>query len=110
MFSPEEKKGSVELIVLAILQDEPHHGYEIGQSIRLRSGGKLEFPLSTLYPVLYRMENRGWIKGRWVEKSGERRRCYYRLTAAGGRVLAEKRKTWKAFADTVNLVIGTSHA
>ena len=110
MFSPEEKKGSVELIVLAILQDEPRHGYEIGQVVQERSGGRLHFPLATLYPVLYRMENRGWIRGRWVEKKGERRRCYYRLTSEGERVLAEKRKSWKVLADTVNLVIGTSHA
>jgi transcriptional regulator len=110
VFSPEEKKGSVELIVLAILQDEPRHGYEIGQVVQARSGGKLEYPLSTLYPVLYRMENRGWIKGRWVEKSGERRRCYYRLTAAGKRALAEKRRSWRALTETVDLVIDTSHA
>ncbi len=110
MFSPEEKKGSVELIVLAILQGEPHHGYEIGQVVQMRSGGKLEYPLSTLYPVLYRMENRGWIKGRWVEMSGERRRCYYRLTAKGKRTLAEKRESWRALTETVDLVIGASHA
>lgn len=110
MFSPEEKKGSVELIVLAILQDEPRHGYEIGQVVQARSGGKLEYPLSTLYPVLYRMENRGWIKGRWVEKSGERRRCYYRLTAAGQRMLAEKLESWKAFSATVDLVVGYGSA
>ena len=106
MFTTEEKKGSVELIVLAILQDDPHHGYEIGQVVQARSGGKLEYPLSTLYPVLYRMENRGWIKGRWVEKSGERRRCYYRLTAKGTRALAKKRESWQSLTETVDLVIG----
>jgi PadR family transcriptional regulator PadR len=110
VFSPEEKKGSVELIVLAILQEGQRHGYEIGRVIQMRSGGKLEFPFSTLYPVLYRMENRGWIKGRWVEQSGERRRCYYRLTAAGKRALAQKRQSWKLFTESVDLVIGTSHA
>lgn len=110
MFTPEEKKGSVEMIVLAILQDEPRHGYEIGQVVQMRSRGKLEYPLSTLYPVLYRMENRGWIKGRWVEKSGERRRCYYRLTAKGEKALAAKRESWRALSETVDLVIGPSHA
>lgn len=110
MFSPELKKGSVELMILALLEDGPSHGYELGKLIELRSGGEIQFNVSTLYPVLYRMENDGWISGRWVEKPGERRRCHYRLTRKGRDVLAHQRREWAAFAAAVNLVIGGSHA
>jgi len=78
--------------------------------IEARSGGRLTFALPTLYPTLLRLENRGWIKGRWVEKVGERERCYYRLTPDGRRVLDEQRKTWTAYVAAVNAVIGTGRA
>ena len=110
MFSPEMKKGSVELMVLSVIEDEPRHGYEIGTLIETRSGGEIQFHLTSLYPVLYRMENRGWIHGRWVEKEGVRRRCYYQLTDEGHRILARERKQWQAFTVAVNQVIGLSHA
>ncbi len=110
MFSPELKKGSVELMVLSVIEDEDRHGYQIGKLIESRSGGQVQFHVTSLYPVLYRMENRGWIKGRWVEKPGTRRRCFYSVTAEGARVLASKRKTWQAFTVAVNQVIGVSHA
>ena len=80
----------------------PRHGYEIGKLIEARSGGRLTFALPTLYPTLLCLENRGSIKGRWVEKPGERRRCFYRLTQEGRRKLIEQRETWEAFIDTVN--------
>ena len=88
MFSAELKKGSTEMLVLSLLEGRPRHGYEIGKLIEARSGGRLTFALPTLYPTLLRLENRGWIKGRWVEKAGQRERCFYRLTADGRRVLA----------------------
>ncbi len=110
MFSSELKKGSSEMLILSLLEDGPRHGYEIGKLIEARSGGKLTFALPTLYPTLLRLESRGWIKGRWVEKAGERRRCFYRLTAAGQRQLAEQRETWEAFIGAVNAVMGPSHA
>ncbi|KPK76447.1 MAG: PadR family transcriptional regulator [Gemmatimonas sp. SM23_52] len=110
MFSPELKKGSVELMILSLLDDRPTHGYELGKLIEVRSGGAIEFNVSSLYPVLYRMENDGWISGRWVEKPGERRRCHYRLTRKGREVLAEQRRLWAAYTAAVNLVIGGSHA
>jgi PadR family transcriptional regulator, regulatory protein PadR len=103
--TPELKKGSLELLVLAVLATTPRHGYEIGRLIELRSAGHLQFRISTLYPVLYRMENRGWIRGRWVERPGERRRCYYHLTGAGKRALSEQHVQWRAFAAAVNLVV-----
>lgn len=110
MFSPEMKKGSVELMVLSLIEDEPRHGYDIGRLIEERSGGQIQFHVTSLYPVLYRMEKRGWIKGRWVEKKGERRRCYYRLTAEGEKVLERQRVRWAAFTAAVERVIGASHA
>jgi PadR family transcriptional regulator PadR len=110
MFSSELKKGSSEMLILALLEARPRHGYEIGKLIEARSGGRLTFALPTLYPTLLRLDNRGWIRGRWIEKPGERRRCFYRLTPEGRRKLAEQRETWEAFIDTVNTVMGPSRA
>jgi PadR family transcriptional regulator PadR len=110
MFSPELKKGSSEMLILSLLDARARHGYEIGKLIESRSRGKLTFALPTLYPTLLRLENRGWIKGRWIEKPGQRRRCFYRLTPAGRRVLAERREIWKAFIGAVKAVMGPSHA
>ena len=110
MFSPALKKGSVELLLLSLLQDEARHGYEIGKLIEERSGGRLQFRISSLYPILCRMESRGWIEGRWVEKAGERRRRFYRLTKKGVEALAVQRETWKEFTLAVNLVVEPSHA
>jgi len=110
MFSADLKRGSMELLILSVLKDRARHGYEIGKLLEHRSGGRLEFRVSTLYTILYRMEKRGWIKGRWVEKKGERRRCYYTLTAKGRKVLARQRQEWMAFSAVVDEVIGVSHA
>jgi PadR family transcriptional regulator, regulatory protein PadR len=110
MFSAELKKGSSEMLILSLLDTRPLHGYEIGKLIELRSGGRLTFALPTLYPTLLRLENRGWIKGRWVEKAGERRRCFYRLTPEGRRVLAAQQQTWRAYISAVNDVMGFSNA
>jgi DNA-binding PadR family transcriptional regulator len=110
MFSPELKKGSLELLILSALDGQPRHGYEIGKHLELRSGGKLEFRVSTLYSVLYRMEARGWVRGRWVERKGERRRCYYELTPEGERVLAAQRRAWRAFAAMMEDLLEASPA
>ena len=110
MFSSELKKGSTEMLVLSLLEARPRHGYEIGKLIEQRSGGRLKFALPTLYPTLVRLESRGWIKGRWIEKSGQRERCFYRLTAEGRRVLRDQRKTWKLYVAAVNEVMGPSEA
>lgn len=106
----ELKKGSAELLVLSLVEGRPRHGYEIGQLIELRSRGVLHFNVGSLYPLLYRLENRGWIRGRWIEKAGQRRRRYYRLTPAGEKVLAAQRNTWRDFVGAINRVTGTSHA
>jgi PadR family transcriptional regulator len=110
VFSSELKKGSTEMLVLSLLEARPRHGYEIGKLIETRSGGRLKFALPTVYPTLLRLENRGWIKGRWVEKAGQRERCFYRLTPEGRRVLEDQRKTWKAYVAAVNEVMGSGSA
>src|SRR5882672_173013 len=91
------KNGSAELLVLAQLETTPRHGYEIAAEIERRSGGTVSFQAASLYPVLYRMEQEGWIAGRWVEAPGQRRRRYYRLTALGRKQLAEQRSSWSIF-------------
>jgi PadR family transcriptional regulator, regulatory protein PadR len=105
MFSPALKKGSLEMLILSLVESRPRHGYEIGKLIETRSGGRLTFALPTLYPTLLRLENRGWIRGRWVEKPGERERCFYRLTSEGRRVLAEQQSIWKTYVAAVNGVM-----
>jgi PadR family transcriptional regulator len=106
----ELKKGAAELLLLSVLQPRARHGYELGKLIEMRSGGRLVFHLDSLYPLLYRLEERGWIKGAWVEKSGERRRRFYRLTATGEKVLSQQRQTWDSFVKAVRLVTEGDHA
>jgi PadR family transcriptional regulator, regulatory protein PadR len=106
----ELKKGAGELLILALLDARPRHGYELSTLIEQRSRGQLTFHLDSLYPLLYRLEERGWIQGSWVEKAGERRRRYYKLTAAGRRMLARQRDTWASFVDGVRLVVEGDHA
>lgn len=105
MFTAELKKGSIEMLILSLLESRARHGYEIGKLIEARSGGRLTFALPTLYPTLLRLESRGLIKGRWVERRGERERCFYRLTAKGRRVLDEQHATWRDYVAAVNAVM-----
>jgi PadR family transcriptional regulator, regulatory protein PadR len=104
------KKGSAEFLVLSLLEAETRHGYELQKLIESRSDGVLSFNVASLYPLLYRMEERGWIVGRWIEKSGERRKRFYRLTAAGKAALEEQRASWKEFVTAINRVSGVRYA
>jgi PadR family transcriptional regulator PadR len=106
----ELKKGSAELLVLSLVEDRARHGYEIAQLIESRSEGALKFNVASLYPLLYRLEGRGWIQGRWVEKPGQRRRRYYRLTAQGRKVLATQRQGWRQFAESIRRITGIDYA
>jgi PadR family transcriptional regulator, regulatory protein PadR len=106
----EWKKGSAEMLILSLVEDQPRHGYDIGKLIERRSEGRLHFHVASLYPLLYRLENRGWIQGRWIEKPNQRRRRYYRLTAQGQKVLAQQRRSWKEFVEAVGRVAGAEHA
>lgn len=100
----ELKKGSAELLILALVEDRPRHGYEIGQLIEERSDGALRFAIPSLYPLLYRLEKRGWIEGRWTERAEQRRRRFYRLTSEGRKVLAAQRSGWAMFVRAVNQI------
>src|SRR5512134_593762 len=102
----ELKKGSAELLILALVEDRPRHGYDIGRLIETRSQGTLRFNVASLYPLLYRLEKRGWIEGKWLEKAGQRRRRMYRLTPEGRKVLAAQRGGWLAFARAVSRIAG----
>jgi PadR family transcriptional regulator, regulatory protein PadR len=106
----EWKKGSAELLLLSLLEARPRHGYEISKQIEARSGGAIKFHAASLYPLLYRLEQRGLVEGKWVEKAGQRRRRYYQLTAKGRSVLAAQRRGWRAFVDAINRVTETEHA
>ena len=106
----ELKKGSAELVVLALLDARARHGYEMSQLIEQRSDGEVRFKVASLYPLLYRLERRGWIEGKWVEKAGQRRRRYYRLTPSGKKVLAEQRHGWRAFVAAINRITRTNNA
>ncbi len=103
-FDPELKKGSTELLILALVEDRPRHGYEIAKLIGERSAGALEFHAASLYPVFYRLERRRLLQGRWVERAGQRRRRYYHLTPAGRRVLEAQRQTWRDFILAIDRV------
>ena len=110
--SPDQewKKGSAELLVLSLLEDQPRHGYDISRLIQIRSNGALRFHVTSLYPLLYRLEERGWIDGHWVEKAEQRRRRYYSLTPEGQNVLRSQRKSWKEFVAAMSRITGVEHA
>jgi len=109
-FDRELRKGSTALLILSLLEARPRHGYDIGREIERRSHGVMQLHVASLYPLLYRLERRGWVSGRWVERAGERRRRYYRLTPAGRKMLAEQKDTWRAFVAAVDRVVGTAGA
>ena len=106
----ELKRGSTEVLILALLEERQRHGYEISQLIEERSNGTITFHTASLYPTLYRLEARGLIEGRWVERAGQRRRRYYRLTRSGRNALAKQRSTWETFFVALNRVAGIHHA
>ena len=110
MFDRELKKGSAELLILSLLDGRPQHGYQIAKLMDSKSAGYLKFHIASLYALLYRLEERRWIDGRWVEKAGQRRRRYYRLTPQGAKVLAQHKRTWRDFVAAVGRVTGAEHA
>ena len=109
MLDRELKKGSAELLILSLVEPRPRHGYELSKLIESRSEGQLKFHIASLYPLLYRLEERGWIQGKWQERPGERRRRYYRLTPQGRRVLVRQRSTWRAFVAAVGRITEIEH-
>jgi transcriptional regulator len=110
MLTSELKKGSAEFLILSLLESEPRHGYDLSKLIETRSGGVLTFHVASLYPLLYRMEERGWIVGRWVEKASQRRRRYYSITKDGLTTLEAQRKSWQEFVVAISSVVKVRHA
>ena len=106
----EWKKGGAELLILSLLEQQARHGYDICKLIEARSAGALRFHVTTLYPLLYRLEERGLVQGRWVEKPNQRRRRYYSLTAEGRKMLALQRRNWLGFVEAMGRVMGVEHA
>jgi transcriptional regulator len=106
----EWKRGSAELLILSLVETRPRHGYELSKLIEQRSEGAVRFYVASLYPLLYRLEKRGWIKGRWVEKSGQRRRRYYRLTSQGRKALASQLRGWREFVAGINRITEPENA
>ena len=107
---PEWKKGSAELLVLSLLEDQPRHGYDISKLIEIRSSGALRFHVTSLYPLLHRLEKQEWITSRWVEKAEQRRRRYYSLTPQGRKELRSKQQSWKDFVAVISRVTGIENA
>jgi PadR family transcriptional regulator PadR len=110
MLTDELKKGSAEFLILSLLEAEARHGYELQKLIESRSKGVISFHVASLYPLLYRLEDRGWIVGRWVEKAGERRRRFYRITPAGKDTLEAQRDSWREFVAAINRISGVRYA
>ena len=106
----ELKKGSAELLILSLVEARPRHGYEISKLIESRSDGAVRFNVASLYPLLYRLEKRGWLQGRWIEKEGQRRRRFYRLTPEGRKILRSQRSTWQSFVTAINRIAGVENA
>jgi len=104
------RKGSAELLILSVLEDGQLHGYDIAREISRRSDGLLAFHVASLYPLLYKLEDKSWIQGRWVEKAGQRRRRYYKLTPEGRKMLAAQRSRWEAFVGALTRAAGLKHA
>jgi transcriptional regulator len=102
-------KGSAEMIILALLEERARHGYELAKLIETQSKNRLQFHVASLYPMLYRLERKKLVEGRWVEKAGERRRRFYKLTPLGRRTLTEQRRTWREFVSALNRLTGFSH-
>jgi transcriptional regulator len=104
------QKGSAEMVILALLEARSRHGYELAKLIETQSENKLQFHVASLYPMLYRLERKGLVQGRWIEKAGERRKRYYRLTPAGRRTLTSLRRNWREFIGALQRLTGFHHA
>ena len=98
------------MIVLAMLEQRERHGYELAKLIESTSDNKVQFHVASLYPLLYRLERKALLEGRWLERAGERRRRVYRITSQGRKALADHRKTWREFVEVLNRMVGFGHA
>src|SRR5882672_1164202 len=104
------QKGSAEMIILALLDGRARHGYELARLIDTGSDSKLQFHVASLYPMLYRLERKKLVEGKWIEKPGERRKRFYKLTPLGRKSLVQQRRSWREFVEALNRLTGFSHA
>jgi PadR family transcriptional regulator, regulatory protein PadR len=104
------KRGSAELAILSLLAEEALHGYEIAKRIEKQTGGVLRFDVASLYPVLYGLERRGFVKGEWETAASGRERRYYRLTLEGRKKLKPLRQQWKEFFLALDQLAGVHGA
>jgi transcriptional regulator len=110
MIGPGIKRGTAELAVLSVLEEGPLHGYELARRIEQQTKGALRFTLAALYPMLYRMEQRRWIRGSWeTGGNGRRRRCY-RLTPEGKKKLSPIRQEWAELFHALRRLTKVPHA
>jgi PadR family transcriptional regulator PadR len=106
----ELKRGPAEVLILSLLEEHERHGYDLARLIGERSEGAITFHAASLYPTLYRLEDQSLIEGRWVEKAGQRRRRYYKITPEGRSVLAAQRKEWRQFFELIRELAGVDYA
>jgi transcriptional regulator len=104
------QKGSAEMLVLSLLETQQRHGYEISKLVEARSDSRLELQAASLYPILYRLEKKGLVEGKWIEKPNERRRRFYRLTPAGRKALKDMRRVWRDFVEAISSIVDVHHA
>lgn len=105
-FQRELLKGTTDILVLAAIQEGPCHGYDLMERLRRRSEGIFEMAEGTLYPLLYKLEDKGWIEGTWEDSASQRRRKVYRITKSGRKQLADRAQEWKSLVEGMALVLG----
>ena len=99
-------QGTLDLLILQTLSLEPMHGWGVAQRIQQVSKDALQIGQGSLYPALYRLEYKGWIKAEWGCSENNRRAMFYRLTAAGRKQLESELKTWDRLSAAIGLVLG----
>ena len=104
--SKELLKGSTEILVLSVLDQEPMYGYQMITALERASSGVFQFKEGTLYPLLHGLESEGLVESYWDETGGARRRRYYRITGQGRAHLAARRSEWRRFRMAVDRVLG----
>ena len=98
-------QGTLDLLILRIIETEPMHGWAIAQRLRQMSGDVLSVGQGSLYPALHKLEQQGWIQAEWGESENNRRAKFYRLTRAGRKALERERAQWQRLSTAISLVV-----
>lgn len=99
-------QGTLDLLILQMLSLEPMHGWGVAQRIQQVSKDALQVGQGSLYPALYRLEYKGWIKSDWGNSENNRKAKFYRITPAGRKQLEKERDSWDRLSDAIGLVLG----